>query len=73
MQNDSMSSIDPPRQLLEDKGKRGLVIVSEVHRCSSYAHLVTSGGELKAAIGLTATAPVPGSHLSISNSSGCRP
>lgn len=60
MQQDTISSIDPPgslRRLLEEKEMRNCVIVSEVHRCSSYARLLTdkSGGTIS--LGLSVETP----------------
>lgn len=63
MENDSISVTDNPGSfvnLLEDETMHGMVIVSEVHSCSSYARLLTSykGGHV--AIGLAVEPPVPG-------------
>lgn len=61
MHDDVMVSIGPPgalRRLLEDKKMRGQVIVSELHRCSSYARYLTDeqGGSI--ALGLNVQPPV---------------
>ena len=55
MDNDTISTIDPPgslRRLLDDPTMQGHVIVSEVHRCDSYARLLTLQSDSKVAIGL---------------------
>jgi hypothetical protein len=56
MTNDTITTIDPPgslRRLLKDKDMRNKVIVSEVHRCSSYARLLTSKEAGTVALGLS--------------------
>ncbi|CCM00514.1 uncharacterized protein FIBRA_02548 [Fibroporia radiculosa] len=61
MQKDTIFTLDPPgslRQLLEDESMRGLVVVSEVHRCSSYARLLTAGANESVAIGLSVSSPI---------------
>lgn len=55
MDNDTISTIDPPgslRRLLDDPTMQGHVIVSEVHRCHSYARLLTVHSDANVAIGL---------------------
>lgn len=56
MMNDTIATVDPPgslRRLLKDKAMRNKVIVSEVHRCSSYARLLTSKEAGTVALGLS--------------------
>jgi len=56
MTNDTITTIDPAgslKRLLQDKGNWNKVIVSEVHRCSSYARLLTSKEAGTIALGLT--------------------
>jgi hypothetical protein len=63
MDNDIITTIDPPgclRRLLDDKTMQGCVIVSQVHRCSSYARLLTAKGGKSVAIGLNVEPPVSG-------------
>ncbi|TFK52884.1 hypothetical protein OE88DRAFT_1711746 [Heliocybe sulcata] len=63
MDNDTISTIDPPgslRRLLDDARMRDSVIVSEVHRCSSYARYLSSPHTGNVFIGLSAEPPVPG-------------
>jgi hypothetical protein len=63
MDNDVISTIDPPgclRRLLDEKTMRGCVIVSQTHRCSSYARFLTSKGGQSIAIGLAVEPPVSG-------------
>jgi hypothetical protein len=61
MDNDTISTIDPPgslRRLLDVGSMRDCVIVSEVHRCSSYARLLTTNKGGTVALGLTVQPPV---------------
>ncbi|KAJ7717806.1 hypothetical protein B0H16DRAFT_1897827 [Mycena metata] len=61
MENDKMSSIDPPgslRRLLKDPSMRDAVIVSEVHSCSSYARMLTAQEGSTVALGLSVEPPV---------------
>lgn len=63
MDNDTISTVDPPgslRRLLDDESMRGCVIVSEVHRCSSFARLLTAKDGGRIAIGLSVQPPVSG-------------
>ncbi|KAA1475520.1 hypothetical protein DENSPDRAFT_428631 [Dentipellis sp. KUC8613] len=63
MQDETITTIDPPgslRRLLNDERMRGFVIVSEVHRCSSYVRYLSSPTTKSIAIGLSADAPTPG-------------
>ena len=63
MDNDVISTIDPPgclRRLLDEKAMQGCVIVSQTHRCSSYARLLTAKGGKTVAIGLNIEPPVSG-------------
>jgi hypothetical protein len=67
MYNDTISTIDSPgkfRRLLEERMK-GLVIVSEVHQCSSYARFLATEGGATVAIGLSVEDPV--SNLASAN------
>ncbi|KAJ7200938.1 hypothetical protein B0H12DRAFT_1244312 [Mycena haematopus] len=62
MENTMITIIDPPgalRRLLEDTSMRGMVVVSEVHSCSSYARLLTENGGGTVALGLRVE-PMPG-------------
>lgn len=61
MENNMMSSIDPPgslRRLLEDPSMRDIVVVSEVHSCSSYARVLTAQEGSTVALGLSVEPPV---------------
>jgi len=63
MDNDTISSIDFPgllRRLLDEDKLRNCVIVSEVHRTSSYARYLSSPRSKTIMIGLSADPPVPG-------------
>jgi len=63
MDNDVITTIDPPgclRRLLDDQSMRGCIIVSQAHRCSSYARLLTSKGGSNFTIGLSVEPPVSG-------------
>ncbi|KAF7366609.1 hypothetical protein MSAN_00918700 [Mycena sanguinolenta] len=63
MENDTIATVDPPgalRRLLEDPGMNGLVVVSEVHSCSSYARLLTAQGGNTVALGLSVEPPISG-------------
>ncbi|KAJ6622148.1 hypothetical protein B0H10DRAFT_1788477 [Mycena sp. CBHHK59/15] len=63
MENDTISTVDPPgalRRLLEDSSMCGFVIVSEVHRCSAYARLLTAHANSTVALGLSVEPPVSG-------------
>lgn len=63
MDNDTVSTIDPPgvlRRLLDDESMKGLVIVSEAHKSSSFARLLTAEGTSNIAIGLSVEPPVSG-------------
>ncbi|KAJ7901128.1 hypothetical protein B0H14DRAFT_3738919 [Mycena olivaceomarginata] len=63
MENPMITIIDPPRglrALLEDPSMRNMVIVSEVHSCSSYARLLTTEEGGTVTLGLRVGAPVPG-------------
>ena len=56
MENDTVTTIDPPgviRRLLDDPSMKGLVIVSEAHKSSSFARLLTAQGTSNIAIGLS--------------------
>ena len=55
MNNDTIYTIDSPgkfRRLLDEERMRGLVIVSEVHRCSSYARFLATEDGVTVALGL---------------------
>uniref|UniRef100_A0A8H7XN07 Uncharacterized protein n=1 Tax=Psilocybe cubensis TaxID=181762 RepID=A0A8H7XN07_PSICU len=61
MNNDTISTIDPPgklRHLLAEPTMKGLVIVSEVHRCSSYARFLSTQNGVTVALGLSAEPPI---------------
>jgi len=62
MNNDTISTIDSPRKLrrlLDEEKIKGLVIVSDVHRCSSYARFqATSEDGATVALGLNVEDPV---------------
>ena len=63
MHNDSIRTVQPQAKLrfLYDEPKlRGKVIVSEVHRCSSYARYVASDEASSVALGLSVSAPAQG-------------
>ncbi|KAJ7320726.1 hypothetical protein DFH08DRAFT_713523 [Mycena albidolilacea] len=63
MENPIMTIIDPPgalKGLLEDPSMRGMVVVSEVHSCSSYARLLTTEEGDTVMLGLHVEPPVPG-------------
>ncbi|KAJ7901191.1 hypothetical protein B0H14DRAFT_3739053 [Mycena olivaceomarginata] len=62
MENPMITIIDPPgglKALLEDPSMRNMVVVSEVHSCSSYAHLLSAkeGGTIT--LGLHVEPPMP--------------
>jgi len=60
MLNDSITSIEPAsslRRLLDNESMKGLVIVSQVHSCASYARLLTAEGTKTVAIGLNVETP----------------
>ncbi|KAF9240016.1 hypothetical protein BU15DRAFT_74244 [Melanogaster broomeanus] len=62
MNNDTISTIDPPgclRRLLDEDELKNRVIVSEVHRTSSYARHLSAPGAKSITIGLSAE-PLPG-------------
>ncbi|KAJ7851418.1 hypothetical protein B0H14DRAFT_3085803 [Mycena olivaceomarginata] len=62
-EKDKISLIDPPgalRSLLEDLSTCGMVVVSEVHCCSSYARLLTAQAGSTIALGLSVKPPVSG-------------
>ncbi|KAF8144962.1 hypothetical protein K438DRAFT_2028961 [Mycena galopus ATCC 62051] len=61
MENAMVTIIDPPgalRRLLEDPSMRGMVVVSEVHSCSSYARLLTGNKSGTFVLGLQVPPPV---------------
>ncbi|KAJ6524263.1 hypothetical protein DFH09DRAFT_1046909 [Mycena vulgaris] len=63
MTNDSLTSVDSPgklRLLLEEKDMKDCVLVSEVHRCASYARIITDKTSGTLAIGLSVEPPVAG-------------
>ena len=60
MNNDTISTIDSPgklRRLLDEEKIKGLVIVSEVHRCSSYARFLATENGATVALGLSVQVP----------------
>ncbi|KAJ7901226.1 hypothetical protein B0H14DRAFT_2330602 [Mycena olivaceomarginata] len=63
MKNPIITIIDPPgrlKALLEDPSMRSMVVVSEVHSCSSYARLLSTEGGGTVTLGLHVEPPVPG-------------
>ncbi|KAF7334476.1 hypothetical protein MVEN_02277100 [Mycena venus] len=63
MENEMIAIIEPPgalQRLLQEPRMRGVVVVSEVHCCSSYARLLTADGGGIVALGLSAEPPVAG-------------
>jgi len=61
MDNDTIYAIDSPgklRRLLDEKKMKGFVIVSEVHRCSSYARFLSTEDGATVVLGLSATDPI---------------
>lgn len=63
MENETMSIIDPPgalTRLLDDPSMRGAVVVSEVHRCASYARFLSAQEDSTITLGLRVQPPVPG-------------
>ncbi|KAJ7706743.1 hypothetical protein B0H17DRAFT_918412 [Mycena rosella] len=75
MENDTISVIDPPgavRRLLEDHSMRGFVVVSEVHRCSSYARLLTDQEGSTVALGLSVDLPAVGVASAAANTTWVR-
>jgi len=61
MDNDTITAVNPAgclRRLLEDKKMHGLVVVSEAHRCHSYARFLTAKNGGKIAVGLDAQPPI---------------
>jgi len=63
MDNDTISTIDPAgslRRLLDDSSLRDCVVVSEVHRCSSYARYLSSPRAKTITIGLNVQPSVAG-------------
>ncbi|KAJ7910546.1 hypothetical protein B0H13DRAFT_2486442 [Mycena leptocephala] len=63
MENAMITIIDPPgtlKCLLDDPSMRGVVVVSEVHSCSSYARLLSAEGRGIVALGLRVEPPISG-------------
>jgi hypothetical protein len=63
MENAMITIIDPPgvlKCLLDDPSMRGVVVVSEVHSCSSYARLLSAEGRGIVALGLCVEPPISG-------------
>ncbi|KAF8144953.1 hypothetical protein K438DRAFT_2100404 [Mycena galopus ATCC 62051] len=63
MENPMITIIDPPgalKRLLEDPIMRGMVVVSEVHSCSSYARILSANKSGALTLGLQVEPPVPG-------------
>ncbi|KAJ7910552.1 hypothetical protein B0H13DRAFT_2232894 [Mycena leptocephala] len=63
MENAMITIIDPPgtlKCLLDDPSMRGVVVVSEVHSCSSYARLLSAEGRGIVALGLRIEPPISG-------------
>ncbi|TFK18906.1 hypothetical protein FA15DRAFT_557977, partial [Coprinopsis marcescibilis] len=62
MRDDTIATIQPPaklRFLYDEPSLRGKVIVSEVHKCSSYARFVGGSKTSTVALGLSVTSPIP--------------
>jgi hypothetical protein len=60
MNTDSIISVDPPgslRKLLQDEDLQGFILVSEVHRCSSYARFLSASTDNQIYIGLSIEVP----------------
>ncbi|KAJ7907296.1 hypothetical protein B0H13DRAFT_1618590 [Mycena leptocephala] len=75
MEDDMISLIEPQgalRRLLEDPTMRGLVIVSEVHSCSSYARLLTAQSGSTIALGLSIEPPISGAASATANATWVR-
>ncbi|KAJ7137945.1 hypothetical protein C8R44DRAFT_695178 [Mycena epipterygia] len=75
MEKDTISLIDPPgalRRLLKDPSMRGMVIVSEVHCCSSYARMLTAQEGSTIALGLSVEPPVSGVASAAANATWVR-
>lgn len=75
MDTDTISTIDPPgslRRLLDDESMRGCVIVSEAHRCSSFARLLTAKDGGSVAIGLSVQPPISGVVSATANANWVR-
>ncbi|KAJ7910559.1 hypothetical protein B0H13DRAFT_1520832, partial [Mycena leptocephala] len=63
MEDTRITIIDPPgalKRLLEDPSMRDVVVVSEVHSCSSYARLITAEAGSTVSLGLRVEPPIPG-------------
>jgi hypothetical protein len=63
MENAMITLVDPPgalKYLLDDPSMRGVVVVSEVHSCSSYARVITAEAGGIVALGLRAEPPISG-------------
>jgi len=63
MYNSTIYTIESPgkfRRLLDEERIKGLVIVSEVHRCSSYARFLATEDGATVALGLGVEAPIDG-------------
>jgi len=61
MSNDTIYTIDFPgrfRRPLDEERLKGFVIVSEVHRCSSYARFLATEDGATVALGLSVEDPV---------------
>jgi hypothetical protein len=62
MENPMITIIDPPgalKALLEDPSMRDMVVVSEVHSCSSYARLLTAEESGTITLSLHVKPPMP--------------
>lgn len=61
MDNDTISTVDPPgklRRLLAEPTMKGLVVVSEVHQCSSYARFLSTQNGATVSLGLSVEPPI---------------
>jgi hypothetical protein len=64
MDNDTIYTIDTPgkfRRLLEEEKVKDRVLVSQVHRCSSYARFLTTEDGATVALGVSVADPVSNS------------
>ncbi|KAF8144949.1 hypothetical protein K438DRAFT_1631009, partial [Mycena galopus ATCC 62051] len=69
MRNETMTSIDRGslKQLLEDPSMHDMVVVSEVHSCSSYARLLCADGTTTLTLGSHVSTPGLGASASIAS------
>ncbi|KAJ7797054.1 hypothetical protein B0H14DRAFT_2390145, partial [Mycena olivaceomarginata] len=69
MRNETITSIDRGslKQLLEDLSMHGMVVVSEVHSCSSYARLLCADGTTTLTLGSHVSIPGLGPSASVAS------